>query len=308
VVEDARLPYSIPGQRSSECVELHSRVCLFSVRGGDLVPADESDLPASDAPLRWVEEAHVRGKGRGDERQHRFGESTQTGDQPVGGPAVRSSLERRHAHDFRTGGAELAPLRQRARMSPDQQALHEGDGPPGVLSRKDNVGRSGRAAAFVLSGLTLAAVAVSEAQAHGPCRSSATKVGCLSPSVGGPGACVTICGTPVYKVVWNQNVAYDSESHYKRGARTVELLRLPRVRRNVQFVVPRAKPGVYPVAIYDGAEGGEHYTWNLFRVRKSSSAWLVAWPWLVIAAIVLLAAVASFVRGPTCRRRAGAKP
>jgi hypothetical protein len=163
------------------------------------------------------------------------------------------------------------------------------------------VGQSDRAAAFVLSGLSLAVVAVAGAQAHGPCRTTTTEVGCLSPSSGNPGARITIFGTTVYKVVWNENVAYDSESHYRRGARTIELLRLRRVRRNVKFVVPRAEPGVYPVAIYDGAEGGEHYTWNLFRVTKSSSAWLVGRPLLVMAAIVLLAAVVWFVRGRTFR-------
>lgn len=148
-----------------------------------------------------------------------------------------------------------------------------------------------RSLVVLLFGLANALVPPSIAQAHGPCRVSVTEVGCLKPPSGGPGTRVTIVGTTVYKVVWNENIPYDAELHYRRGAKTIELLSLPHVTRNVEFVVPRAPPGVYPVAVYDGAEGGEHYTWNSFKVSGSSSFWRTVAPWLVLPTIGLLAAI-----------------
>jgi hypothetical protein len=34
----------------------------------------------------------------------------------------------------------------------------------------------------------------------------------------------------------------------------------------VEFEIPTAPPGRYLVSIYDGSEGGAHYTWEYFRV------------------------------------------
>jgi hypothetical protein len=120
--------------------------------------------------------------------------------------------------------------------------------------------------------LGIAAVAPSPAQAHGPCRTSTTGVGCLAPPKGSPGTQVTILGTSVLRVVWNENVPYDSEAHFRLGASTIELVSFPGVERDVEFVVPKAAPGVYPVVIYDGQEGGGHYTWDLFRVTLPQDA------------------------------------
>jgi hypothetical protein len=146
-----------------------------------------------------------------------------------------------------------------------------------------------RGPVVLLFGLTILLAPLSSAQAHGPCRLSVTEVGCLKPPSGRPGTRVTIVGTPVYKVVWNANVFY-SDMHYRRGAKTVELLSLSHARRSAEFVVPRARPGVYPVAIYDGGEGGEHYTWSSFRVGGPSSVWGTVAQWLVLPAIVLVGA------------------
>lgn len=36
----------------------------------------------------------------------------------------------------------------------------------------------------------------------------------------------------------------------------------------VEFQVPAAPPGRYLVSVYDGSEGGAHYTWEYFRVTE----------------------------------------
>ena len=43
----------------------------------------------------------------------------------------------------------------------------------------------------------------------------------------------------------------------------------PLPEQRVRFRVPRVAPGRYAVIIYDGAEGGTHYTWSFFRVTRS---------------------------------------
>lgn len=160
--------------------------------------------------------------------------------------------------------------------------------------------RRSLAASILAAGI--AAVAPSPAQPHGPCRTSTTSVGCLAPRKGSPGTHVTILGTSVLRVVWNENVPYDSEAHYQPGASTIELLSLPGVERDVQFVVPKAAPGVYPVAIYDGQEGGGHYTWDLFRVTLPQDAGGTSTPlrslklWLPLAALGFLAVVLALMR------------
>lgn len=40
------------------------------------------------------------------------------------------------------------------------------------------------------------------------------------------------------------------------------------LRGPVEFRVPVAPPGRYLVSIYDGSEGGSHYTWEYFRVNE----------------------------------------
>jgi hypothetical protein len=144
--------------------------------------------------------------------------------------------------------------------------------------------------------LAFSLVSPSSAVGHGPCRVSVERVGCLKPSSGQPGTRITILGTRVYWVIWNANIRYDSESHYQRGAPTVELVKLRRVQRNVAFVAPDVSPGIYPVAIYDGAEAGEHFTWDLFRVSGPSSFWRTGQPWLFAIALGTLIAIFWFAR------------
>lgn len=108
-------------------------------------------------------------------------------------------------------------------------------------------------------------LAPAAALAHNRC-------GCLSRSSGPPGAQVTIKGGwTAYRVVWNGRGLAGHRSlnrFHRRGFRTIELVKLPRARRGVRFRVPRVPPGIYPVVIYDGSEGGTHYVWELFRLRR----------------------------------------
>lgn len=150
----------------------------------------------------------------------------------------------------------------------------------------------------LIAALGVAAVLVSPlpAEAHGPCRTGAQTSGCLEPPSGPPGTRVTILGTAVYRAVWNENVPYDSQSLYRRAARTLELLNIresplsTEVARRVQFVVPEVAPGDCPIAIYDGAEGGSHYTWDVFSITAPSASGRFAPVWLLPAGGVLLAA------------------
>jgi hypothetical protein len=109
-------------------------------------------------------------------------------------------------------------------------------------------------------------LAPAAALAHNRC-------GCLSRISGPPGTQVTIerRGWTAYRVVWNGR-GFPGHSGlnrlHRRGFRTIELVKLPQPRVGVRFRVPRVPPGTYPVVIYDGSEGGTHYVWALFRVRR----------------------------------------
>jgi hypothetical protein len=92
---------------------------------------------------------------------------------------------------------------------------------------------------------------------------------CLVPSGGFPGDRIVIVGTLAYRVVWNPRVPYPGDrNRYRRGFKTITLVNLRHARQRVSFEVPNVAAGVYPVVIYDGAEGGVHYTWNVFRVKR----------------------------------------
>lgn len=98
---------------------------------------------------------------------------------------------------------------------------------------------------------------------------------------------MTTRDSPAYWIVWNGSGQFGDRvlrPRYRPEARTVDLVRcseappnsypvlLCRVRRNVKFTVPRVPDGTYPVLIYDGSEGGGHYTWDLFRVTAEDES------------------------------------
>jgi hypothetical protein len=93
---------------------------------------------------------------------------------------------------------------------------------------------------------------------------------------------VVIEGTPAYRVVWNGEGDYLDPlyaTYHVTDERVVLLFETDRPRRQVRFQVPDVPSGRYPVKIYDGGEGGQHYTWELFKVSRGSS-----FPWAVTAA------------------------
>jgi hypothetical protein len=127
----------------------------------------------------------------------------------------------------------------------------------------------------LVASVLVAGLFVAPALAHGPCG------GCLSRASGPPGTTVTVTHTTAYWIIWNGPV--DPQDRvlrpvYRRDAGTMDLVRcrgappgsspvlLCPIRRNVEFTVPDVAKGTYAVVIYDGSEGGGHYTWALFRV------------------------------------------
>jgi LPXTG-motif cell wall-anchored protein len=72
----------------------------------------------------------------------------------------------------------------------------------------------------------------------------------------------------------------------------------------LRFEVPDVAPGVYLVVMYDGSEGGRHYTWNEFEVTDESRAVAPAGRrrgeeshirWLLALGIVILGAGAGWL-------------
>lgn len=123
--------------------------------------------------------------------------------------------------------------------------------------------------------LTAAALllAPAAAGAHGPC-------GCLAPASGPPGTAVA-AGYPVYKVVFNPDRAdlgigpAALWGRHRPGAPATVLRREWRYGRRYaegRFTVPPAAPGRYLVALYDGGEGGAHYSWETFTVTAAPGA------------------------------------
>lgn len=135
------------------------------------------------------------------------------------------------------------------------------------------------------------------AQAHGPC-------GCLTPRRGSTATRVSIPRSMVMKIVWNPRpVTFPTGSLMKRHARrsyeaqekTLTLYERPRARSGGAFEVPMVRPGRYMVQIFDGTEGGGHYTWGFFTVASPSSLprtgvtgsyWLAAV--LIVLGVVLI--------------------
>jgi hypothetical protein len=121
--------------------------------------------------------------------------------------------------------------------------------------------------------LLLAAVCVSAlpsfavpAAAHGPC-------GCVSPAVATPGEQL-VSSIPTIKIVWNPvhddlliGPDYLARDHVTGQPRVV-LQDQPQP-APATFRVPATAPGRYLVLLYDGTEGGAHYSWDYIRVRSA---------------------------------------
>lgn len=121
--------------------------------------------------------------------------------------------------------------------------------------------------AALLALALFARLPVEVAGAHGPCA-------CTFPEVGRAGATLHI-RSPTYKVIINPTATDFTiepsglESAHRTDAPTATLLSLPpkRPRRRAPVRIPTAMPpGVYLILIYDGSEGGSHYTWDYFHV------------------------------------------
>jgi hypothetical protein len=138
----------------------------------------------------------------------------------------------------------------------------------------------------ILSSVVAAGIFVAAAPAHGPCGT------CLSPMSGPPGTKVTTQQTTAYRIIWNgRGLPQDGALRpvYRRAVPTIELVKLAAARKDVSFRVPAARPGSYPVVIYDGSENGFHYTWDLFRVTaKDESGFHLRAALLAAGAVLLL--------------------
>lgn len=144
-----------------------------------------------------------------------------------------------------------------------------------------------RALSVILAVLAASVVLRAEVTlAHGPCN-------CLYPIVGQPGTEVIVASAgrvlrprtnlPAYKVIFNPPPsAYGTAgsysgyaSAYQPEARTTTVFSRSDKRpvRGARFSIPRAaRPGLYLVMIFDGSEGGQHYTWDYFHVLGDASA------------------------------------
>ena len=104
------------------------------------------------------------------------------------------------------------------------------------------------------------------AAAHGPC-------GCVSPAVTRPGEQL-VSSVPTIKIVWNPirddlfiGPYYLARDHVTGQPRVV-LQDQPQP-ASATFRVPLTAPGRYLVLLYDGTEGGVHYSWDYIRVRSA---------------------------------------
>ena len=113
------------------------------------------------------------------------------------------------------------------------------------------------------------------AYAHGPCD-------CLTPPAGPPGT--TVSTWAGYKVVFNPDRTdlptgpRPLWQEHRPGITPTVVFRetysyadLP-LKRPVEFRVPEVPTGRYLVSVYDGSEGGAHYTWEHFEVTKRETA------------------------------------
>jgi hypothetical protein len=104
------------------------------------------------------------------------------------------------------------------------------------------------------------------AAAHGPC-------GCIKPTAATPGKRL-VSTTPTIKIVWNPvrddlliGPDFLGRAHVAGQPRVV-LQEQPQ-RGLATFAVPATAPGRYLVLLYDGTEGGMHYSWDYITVRSA---------------------------------------
>jgi hypothetical protein len=123
--------------------------------------------------------------------------------------------------------------------------------------------------------LVVAALAPSTAFGHGPCR-------CLTPAAGPPGTRVH-AAYPVYKVIFNPDrtdltIGPQALWSLHHGGPPITVYRTTwrysrrPLNEGGSFAVPRVASGRYLVALYDGEEGGDHYSWETFTVRGERSS------------------------------------
>jgi hypothetical protein len=101
--------------------------------------------------------------------------------------------------------------------------------------------------------------------AHGPC-------GCITPTAATPGEQL-VSTYPTIKIVWNPVPADfligpdDLTRAHVSGQPRLVLQEQPRP-SPATFRVPTTAPGRYLVLLYDGTEGGGHYSWDYITVRS----------------------------------------
>ena len=168
---------------------------------------------------------------------------------------------------------------------------------------------------FVVA-LVLLGLGATAAGAHGPCR-------CLPRDVRPGDAMVT---NNVFRAVWNPtraDIYYEQPAliaaHVRRSPRVVLLDRdRGDADKRARLVVPNVRAGRYLVLMYDGSEGGAHYTWDSVTVRgrpavKDSPSAVVtsgpsaagggsAFPMVAVVASVLVLAVVGAAFELRCRR------
>lgn len=122
--------------------------------------------------------------------------------------------------------------------------------------------------------LMLLALSAPLAQAHGPCD-------CLSPASGPSGTRVHAT-YPIYKVIFNPDrsdlpIGPDSLWQDHRPGAPVTVYRdewrysSENLNSGGSFTIPQARPGRYLIALYDGGEGGVHYSWDWFTVTPEKA-------------------------------------
>ena len=100
---------------------------------------------------------------------------------------------------------------------------------------------------------------------HGPC-------GCITPTAATPGEQL-VSTYPTIKIVWNPVPADfligpdDLTRAHVSGQPRLVLQEQPRP-SPATFRVPATAPGRYLVLLYDGTEGGGHYSWDYITVRS----------------------------------------